>query len=113
DDERADRRRLVIAAFEIVKGGGANRQARLVAVVPVGHARVEVPAVVIESCGVGDLAHLLEASALQLAEADDDVGHLYAGVIDVVLYFDRRAAEVERADERIAERRISQVADMR
>ena len=50
---------------------------------------------------------------LELAEADDDVGDLDAGVVDVVLHFDRRAAEAEHAHERVAERRVAQVADVR
>ena len=50
---------------------------------------------------------------LDLAEADDDVGDLDAEVVDVVLRFDRRAAEAQDADERVAERRVAQVADVR
>ena len=50
---------------------------------------------------------------LELLEADDDVGDLHAGVVDVVLHFDRRAAEAQHADERVAERRVAQVADVR
>ena len=50
---------------------------------------------------------------LELAEADDDVGDLDAGVVDVVLHFDRRAAEAQDAHERVAERGVPQVADVR
>ena len=48
----------------------------------------------------------------ELPEADDDVGDLDAGVVDVVLHLDRRAAEAQHAHERVAERGISQVADV-
>ena len=101
------------AMFEIVQGRGADRQPLLVACIPFGHARVEIPAVVVETRRLGEVPDLLEAAVLQLAEADDDVGHLDAGVVDVVLHFDRRAAERERAHERVAERRVAQVADVR
>ena len=50
---------------------------------------------------------------LELAEADDDVGHLHAGVVDVVLHFDRRAAEGEGPHQRVAERGVAQVTDVR
>ena len=49
----------------------------------------------------------------ELAEADDDVGHLDAGVVDVVLHFDGRAAEAQHAHERVAERGVPQMADVR
>ena len=58
-------------------------------------------------------ADVVEALALELAESDDDVGDLDAGVVDVVLHFDRHAAEPLHAHERVAERRIPQVADVR
>ena len=58
-------------------------------------------------------ADLVERFVLELAEADDDVGDLHAGVVDVVLHFDRRAAEAQHAHERVAERRVAQVADVR
>ena len=50
---------------------------------------------------------------LELPEADDDVRHLDAHVVDVVLRLERRAAEPQGPDERIAERRVAQVTDVR
>ena len=104
---------VVAAVLEIVQRRGADRQPRLVAVVPLGDLRVQIPAVVVEARRVGDCANLVERAVLDLAEADDDVGDLDAGVVDVVLHFDRRAAEAQHADERVAERGIAQVADVR
>ena len=92
---------------------GRHGQALLVAAVPLGDARVEVPAVVVEARGVGDRANLVERLALEHAEADDDVGDLDAGVVDVVLHLDRDAAEAQHAHERVAERGVAQVADVR
>jgi len=50
--------------------------------------------------------------AFDLREADDDVGDLDAGVVDVVLRFDRRPAEAQRAHQCVAERGVAQVADV-
>ena len=50
---------------------------------------------------------------LQLAEAHDDVGDLHARVVDVVLDLDRLAPEAEQPAQRVAERRVPQVADVR
>ena len=49
----------------------------------------------------------------ELAKSDDDVGHLDAGVVDVVLHFDGNAAEALHAHERVAERGIANMADVR
>ena len=85
----------------------------LVAVVPLGDARVEVPAVVVEARVAGERLDLGARLVLQFAEAHDDVGHLDAGVVDVVLHFDGRAAVAEHAHEGVAERGVPQVADVR
>ena len=81
--------------------------------VPVGDAGVEVPAVEVEPGRVGDRADLVERLVLEDAEADDDVGDLDAGIVDVVLHFDRDALEAQDPDQRVAERGVAQVADVR
>ncbi len=50
---------------------------------------------------------------LEISQADDDVGNLDAEVVDVVLHFDRRPAIPQDAHERVAERRVAEVPDMR
>ena len=75
--------------------------------------RAEIPAVVIEACRVGDLANLVERLALDDAEADDHVGHLDTGIVDVVLHLDRNTAEAEHPHQRVAECGVPQVADVR
>ena len=49
----------------------------------------------------------------ELAKADRDVGDLDAGVVDVVLDLDLAAEEPQQPAERVAERRVAQVADVR
>src|SRR5579883_2803025 len=45
-------------------------------------------------------------------ESDHDIGDLDAGVVDVVLHFDRLSGGAEHPDERVAEDRVAQMADM-
>ncbi len=107
------RGRLVAAVLDVVQRRRPDGAACLIRLVPFGDAGVHVPAVDVEPGRVGDRAHLRERAVLQFPEADDDVGHLDAGVVDVVLHLDGRAGEAERADERVAQRGVPQVADVR
>ena len=54
----------------------------------------------------------VEREPFELGEADHDVGDLDSGVVDVVLDFDRHAAEAQDADERVAERGVPEMADV-
>jgi hypothetical protein len=47
-----------------------------------------------------------------VVEADDDIGDLDAGVVDVVLDFDGAAIGAQHADEGIAEDGVAEVADV-
>ena len=49
----------------------------------------------------------------QVMKAHHHVGHLHAGVVDVVLHFHALAARAHHAHERIAQRGIAQMADVR
>ena len=113
DDERAHRGGLAGAMLEIVERGGADGEPLLVVLVPFRDLGIQVPAVVIEPGRIGDAADPVERLPFQLPESDDDVRHLDAGVVDVVLDFDRRVAEPQHADERVAERGVAQVTDVR
>ena len=48
-----------------------------------------------------------------MREADNYVGHLHAGVVDVVLNVDFPARITQQADERVAENGVAQVSDVR
>ncbi len=85
----------------------------LLLVVPARDLRVQVPAVVVEARFAGQGLDLGRAPALEVAEADHHVGHLHAGVVDVVLNLDRMAEEPQRAHQRVAEGGVPQVADVR
>ena len=78
--------------------------------VELAHARVEVPAVVVELAG--DPLDLGERLLLEVQEAHHDVGHLDAGVVDVVLDAHVEAAVAQQPHERVAEAGVAQVADV-
>ena len=91
----------------------ADLEPGLVLLVPLGDAGVEVPAVVVEPRLRGERANLVERLVLERFEADDDVGDLHAGIVDVVLHFDGHAAEAQDPYQRVAQRRVAQMADVR
>jgi hypothetical protein len=62
---------------------------------------------------VCERSDIVKALPFELPEAHDDVGDLDAEVVDVVLRLDRRAEKAKDADERVAERGVPQMADVR
>ena len=105
---------LAFAGFDGVQRGAAPGQGIGMVLVIARRVRVEIPAVVIEAHGgVGEQRlHVGERLLFQVVEAHHDVGHLHAGVVDVVLHLDALAAGAQHAHEGVAERRVAQVADV-
>ena len=62
---------------------------------------------------VDQRGHIGGSFLFEEVEARHHVGHLHAGVVDVVLHFDAMAARAQHADESVAQNRVAQVADMR
>ena len=114
-DEGAHLGERVAACLDLVERMRAHRQPRFVCFVPLGDARVQIPAVVVEPDGriVGKRLYGGEVARLERREPDDDVGDLDAGVVDVVLDFDLAPLKAEQPHQRVAERGIPQVADVR
>ncbi len=112
-DEGGEVRCVVAAVLDLVQRGGPNLEAGLVLLVPLRHAGVEVPAVVVEPRRVRDRSHFCQPLAFELPEADSDVGYLHAGIVDVVLDFDLAAEESQQTAEGVAERGVAQVPDVR
>jgi len=112
-NERGDVGVLVATVLDVVQGLGPDGQPLPVAVVPLGHPSVEIPAVVVERGGRGNFANLLQGLLFEHAKADNYIGHLHPGVVDVVLYLDGDASEAQHADQRIAERGIPEMTDVR
>ena len=78
-------------------------------------AGVEIPAEIVETDRrVSDeFADFRSGFVFQKVEADDDIGNLNAGIIDVILDFHLAAGGAQHADERIAQHRVAEVADVR
>ncbi len=112
-DEGGEGGIIVAAAFDAVQRGGPDLQTLGILLVPLGDARVQIPAVVVEAGPRGDGPDRIEVLALELAKSHDHVGDLDAGVVDVVLDLDRDSLEAEQAAQRVAEGRVPQVADVR
>ena len=104
---------LVAAVLDVVERLQSKREAGLVLPVPLSDLRVEIPAVVVKAGRVCDGLDVRERLAFDRAEADNDIRDLHTGVVDVVLDFDRSAAEAQNAHERIAEGGIAEVPDVR
>ena len=113
DDEGADRGGLRAAVLEVVQRTRARLEVLALLLVPLGDARVQIPAVIVEPRALGDLADAGEVASFELAKPDDDVGDLHAEVVDVVLDLDWRAAKLQRARQRVAERGVAEMADVR
>ena len=113
DHKRTDGCRLVPAVFELGQCRGSHGETRAILFVPLRDLGVQIPAVVIEACGVGDLADSFGRAPVADSQTDDDVGDLNAEIVDVVLDLHRHAAELEHASERVAERGIAKVTDVR
>ncbi len=77
---------LPLLLLESVEGVSPQLLPAGVLAVPAADAGVEIPAVVVE--GLGERGDLGDGLALDVAEADDHVGDLNAGVVDVVLDLD-------------------------
>ena len=56
---------------------------------------------------------LVERLVLEIDETDDDVRDLNAGVVDIVLHLDPLAVRLQDPLERVAEDRVSHMADVR
>ena len=102
--------RVVVAGLDPVQHLGLELLGLGLRGVGLAHARVEVPAVVVEPAR--DALDVGERLLLELLEAHHDVGHLDAGVVDVVLDADVEAAVPEQPHEGVAEAGVAEVADV-
>ena len=129
-NQLGNRGRFVAAVLDLVQRGVAQLLARLIffiraARVPLRGLRIELPAVVIEGAslvlGVGCAAfafldertHLGDGFAFQVQESHHHIGHLHAGVVDIVLHIDLLSGGAQQADEGVAQNGVAQVADVR
>ena len=113
-DEVGEFGKLALAGLDGVQGLLAPGEGFGLVLVGRRGTGVEVPAVVIEADG-GVVDNGLDVGGgflFEEVEANDDVGHLDASVVDVVLDLDLMSPGTQHADEGVAERRVAEVADM-
>ena len=91
----------------------AKREAGFIFLEERGHAGVEIPAVVIESRRGGQRAHFGGRFLFDVKKAEDHIGDLNSGVIDIILHFDLCARMAQQAHKSIAKHGVAQVADVR
>jgi hypothetical protein len=109
-DGGGEPRRVVAALLDRVERLRLQGLPLRVGRVEVAHARVEVPAVIVEPAGDGvDVGRGL---VLEVQEPHDHVRDLHARVVDVVLHAHVASPVLQDAHERVAERRIPEVADV-
>ena len=112
-DELSDERGVRSSVLDVVERRRADLQSLFVFLVPLRDAGVQIPAVIVEARGVRDMAHVVERLVFEFPEADDDVRHLHSGIVDVVLHLDGNPAKALNTHERVAERGVSEMSDVR
>ena len=114
-DDLGDARSLAVAVLDILKRLAAQFQPPGICFIKVRNAGVKVPAVIVEAHRrVGDQQHhLFGGLFFDVNETHHHVGHLDSGVINVVLHLDGVAPRAQDAHQRVAERRVAQVPDVR
>src|SRR5579872_4040620 len=104
---------LVVALLDSVKRGRAGGKVLLVLLVPARSPGIDVPAVVIEARLVCKSLDFGMGLFLQMRKADHYIGHLDAGVVDVILDVDFPSRIAQQANERVAENRVAQMPNVR
>jgi len=111
-DDFTDLGGVAVPLFDFLQRAGAEFEARLVFFEEMRDASVEFPAVVVEFGRGGEGADFGDRFCFEVLDAEDDVGDLNAGVVDVILHFDAAAGVAKEAREGVAEDGVAEVADV-
>ena len=114
-DQASDGGQLPVAFLDGLQGLAAKRERLLVGLIELKDARVQVPAVVVETDRrVHDQpSHLFHAFPLHVNEANHHVRHLHARVVNVVLDFHVASPEAQQADKSVTQDGVAQMPDVR
>ncbi len=113
-DDIGDISHLIAALFDGMQYFKSRFKIFLVRLVPLRHARIEVPAVVVEARVRRDqFLDFLLRLRFQLRETDYHVGHLHPGVVNVVLDIDDVTGGAQQAHEGVAQNGVAQMPNMR
>src|SRR6185312_12956313 len=103
----------IVSFFEFVQRAKPELLVLGILLVPLRDPCIQIPAVVIEPRLLNERLHVLVGLVFKLLKANNNVGNLYAGIVDVVLYINRVSSFAQQANEGIAQNRIAQMPDMR
>ena len=78
--------------------------------VEIGHARINIPAVIVEPAA--HRGHFLQGFSLHPFQPDNDIRHLNSCIIQVILHLNLMAQKAKAAHEGITQRGIAQMPDM-
>ncbi len=106
-------RRHAIPLFDGRERLPAQRKPRRVLLEKLCDASVQIPAQVVEARRLRQGPHLGRRLLFHILECNDHVRHLHAGVINIILHFHAPPGATEQAHQRVAERGIAQVTDVR
>ena len=84
-----------------------------VGLVPLRNLGIQIPTVVVEARLAGQGFNLGMGFLLQMCEADNHVGDLYSGVVDIVLNVDFVPGVAQQSNESVPENSVAQVSDVR
>ena len=112
-DHIRDVSHLIVALFDSMQSFNPYLKVNFVLFVPLRHPCVQVPAEVVEPRILGDQClNLRLRQLLEVHKSDDDIRHLHAGVVDVVLDIDRVSSGAQQPHERVPEDGVAQVPDV-
>src|SRR5438874_2627726 len=112
-DQLADFSGFVSTLLDGVQAIETYLQISLVLLIPLRDAGVNVPAQVIKARLANKLFDLSFRIFLQASKADDHVGHLHAGVVNVVLHVNVGTGGAQQPNESVSQNGIAQMAHMR
>src|SRR5262249_36303154 len=106
-------RRVVITLFDFLQGLAAKMVLRILGFVKRSDASINIPAEVVEFDRlIGHHApDVFQTFALDMFQANNDIGNLHTRVVDVILNFDCPSGRLQNAYERIADGGVPEMAD--
>ena len=114
---------LVAAVLDLVQRGVAQFLPRLVllvspARVPLRGLCIKVPTVVVDSLillleFIQQQTRVGQRFAFEMQKSHHHIGHLNAGIVDVVLHIHLLPGGAQQADKRVTQNRVAQVANVR
>src|SRR5262250_844868 len=100
--------RLVSTFFERVERLQSNLLVSRILFVPLRNTCIEIPAVIVERLGrplalLNKSLNIRQRAAFQMLESNYNIGHLNAGIVDVILHIDVIVGRSQKANKSVAQ----------